>query len=130
MIAFAVELLGVSSLPFAIGLYLPLDLSTPIMAGGIIALIVQKLSREHEHKEREGNGILFSSGLVAGDALVGVMIAFLIALIPSYATFYESHEAVSLSGSFGPWLALICFAVIISLLWNSTRLGKPEKQRM
>ena len=127
MIAFAVELLGVSSLPFAIGLYLPLDLSTPIMAGGIIALIVQKLSREHEHKEREGNGILFSSGLVAGDALVGVMIAFLIALIPSYATFYESHEEVSLSGSFGPWLALICFAVIISLLWNSTRLSRSKK---
>ncbi|MFH0931859.1 MAG: OPT/YSL family transporter, partial [Candidatus Zixiibacteriota bacterium] len=130
MIALAVELLGVSSLPFAIGLYLPLDLSTPIMAGGIIALIVQKLSKEHQYKEREGNGILFSSGLVAGDALVGVLIAFLIASMPSYATFWESHEAVSLSGSFGPWLALICFAIIISLLWNSTRLGKPEKQRM
>jgi uncharacterized oligopeptide transporter (OPT) family protein len=130
MIALTVELLGSSSLPFAIGLYLPLDLSTPIMAGGIIALIVQKLSREHEHKEREGNGILFSSGLVAGDALVGVLIAFLIASVPSYAAFWESHEAVSLSGSFGPWLALICFAIIISLLWNSTRLGKPEKQRM
>ncbi len=127
MIALTVELLGVSSLPFAIGLYLPLDLSTPIMAGGIIALIVQKLSREHEHKEREANGILFSSGLVAGDALVGVLIAFLIASIPSYATFWESHEAVSLSGSFGPWLTLICFAIIMFLLWNSTRLSRSKK---
>jgi putative OPT family oligopeptide transporter len=127
MLALAVELLGVSSLPFAIGLYLPLDLSTPIMAGGLIALLVQKTSRENLFKMREENGILFSSGLVAGDALVGVLIAFLIALIPSYATFYESHEALSLSGSFGPWLALICFGIVVFLLWRFTQPMKHEK---
>ncbi len=127
MIAFAVELLGVSSLPFAIGLYLPLDLSTPIMAGGIIALIVQKLSKANQFKAREENGVLFSSGMVAGDALIGVLIAFLIALIPAYATFYESHEEVSLSANFGPWLALICFAAIMLLLWRFTWPMKHEK---
>lgn len=127
-IALAVELLGVSSLPFAIGLYLPLELSTPIMAGGIVAFIVQKLSHEHEQKERESNGVLFSSGLVAGDALVGVGIALLIVLVPSYAHFYESHEEEPLAGSYGPALSLISFAMIILLLWNSTRLNNKTQR--
>jgi len=127
MIACAVELLGISSLPFAIGLYLPLDLSTPIMAGGIIALLVKKLSKEELFKRREEKGILFGSGLVAGDALVGVAIAFVIAFIPMYATFYDAHEALSLSGSFGPWLSLFCFASITFLLWRFTRLNKAVK---
>jgi putative OPT family oligopeptide transporter len=126
-IALGVELLGVSSLPFALGLYLPIELSTPIMAGGIIALVVQKLSREEEQKEREANGVLFSSGLVAGDALVGVGIALLIVLLPSYAGFYEKHEEVSLAGSFGPALALIAFAVLMFLLWNSSRLKRQAR---
>jgi len=127
MIALAVELLGVSSLPFAIGLYLPLDLSTPIMAGGIIAFLVQKFSRAAQFKKREERGILFGSGLVAGDALIGVIIAFLIAFIPSYAQYYDAHEALSLSGTFGPWLSLICFAIVTFLLWKFTQLNKSEK---
>lgn len=127
LLACAVELLGISSLPFAIGLYLPLDLSTPIMAGGIIALLVQKISKEKEFKMREEKGILFGSGLVAGDALVGVAVAFLIAFIPSYAAFYDAHEALSLSGTFGPWLSLICFAIITYLLWRFTWLNRSER---
>jgi putative OPT family oligopeptide transporter len=127
MIAFAIELLGVSSLPFAIGLYLPLDLSTPIMVGGIIAFLVHKLTKGEHFKKREERGILFSSGLVAGDALIGVAVAFLIAFIPSYATFYDAHETSSLTGTFGPWLSLVCFAFITYLLWRFTRLGKSEK---
>jgi putative OPT family oligopeptide transporter len=126
MLAFTVELLGIGSLPFAIGLYLPLDLSTPIMVGGLISLVVRKTSKEHEHKDREENGILFGSGLVAGDALVGLFIAFVIAGVSSYEKFYTANEA-GMAGSFGPWLALICFAVITLLLWNATRFGKPKE---
>jgi hypothetical protein len=97
------------------------------MAGGLIAFLVHKLTKEGQFKKREERGILFSSGLVAGDALVGVAVAFLIAFIPSYATFYDAHEAASLTGTFGPWLSLICFAIITYLLWVFTRLGKTGK---
>jgi putative OPT family oligopeptide transporter len=124
MLAAAVEMVGISSLPFAIGLYLPLDLSTPIMAGGLISLLVGKISKPELAPKREEKGILFSSGLVAGDALIGVLIAFVIAFSSGYRAFYESHEEVSLSGIYGPWLSLAVFAVIVFMLFRSTRVNK------
>ena len=126
MLAAAVEMVGISSLPFAIGLYLPLDLSTPIMAGGLISLLVGKISKPETAPKREEKGILFSSGLVAGDALIGVLIAFIIAFSSGYRTFYESHEEVSLSGIYGPWLSLIFFAAIIFMLYRSARINKTS----
>jgi len=127
MLAGAIELVGISSLPFAIGLYLPLDLSTPIMAGGLISLIVSKLSREGTAQKREEKGILFSSGLVAGDALIGVLIAFAIALSSGYRAFYEGHEEISVSGTYGPWLSLIAFLIIGFMLYRATRIKQIRK---
>lgn len=127
MLAGAIELVGISSLPFAIGLYLPLDLSTPIMAGGLISLIVNKLSREGTAPKREEKGILFSSGLVAGDALIGVLIAFAIALSSGYRAFYERHEEISVSGTYGPWLSLIAFLIMGVMLYRATRIKQIRK---
>jgi putative OPT family oligopeptide transporter len=121
MLAAAIELVGISSLPFAIGLYLPLDLSTPIMTGGLIALVVRKISKEEVAKKREERGILFGSGLVAGDALLGVIIAFIIAFFPYYRVFYEAHEELSLTAGYGPWVSLVAFAGISFMLYRSTR---------
>jgi len=127
MLAAAIELVGISSLPFAIGLYLPLDLSTPIMAGGLIALLVRKISKKDVAKQREERGILFGSGLVAGDALLGVAIAFVIAFSGGYRAFYEGHEAVSLTGIYGPWVSLFAFVFICSMLYRSTRIKGLNK---
>jgi putative OPT family oligopeptide transporter len=127
MLAGAIELVGISSLPFAIGLYLPLDLSTPIMAGGLIALLVRKISKKNVAKQREERGILFGSGLVAGDALLGVAIAFLIAFSGAYRAFYEGYEAVSLTGIYGPWVSLLAFVLICSMLYRSTRMKGLNK---
>ncbi len=126
MIALGVELLGVQSLPFAIGLYLPISLSTPIMAGGVIAYLVRKLSSQEKAGERNMRGVLFASGLVAGDALVGVLVAFLIGSWAAYAGYYDRHEGMmnSVSGSFGPWLALILFAGLAAVLFRSAMKGK------
>ena len=77
MCAAAVELMGVGSLPFAIGLYLPIHLSTPIMLGAIIRWIFDEFSdmpKKRKNSVRE-NGVLFASGLIAGDALLGVLLA-------------------------------------------------------
>ena len=88
-IALSIELLGIHSLPVAVGLYLPLELSTPIFLGGILASFGGK---------RE-NGILYASGLVAGDALVGILIALLIVLgvhIPALQTPSRSLAVLAL----------------------------------
>lgn len=128
MIAIAVELLGISSLPFAIGLYLPLSLSAPIMTGGVVALIIRKMSRKDEHKTKNERGILFASGLVAGDALIGVAVAFMM-LWPTYAGFYDAHEGMwnTLTGSVGPWLSLAMFALIALVLWNRAYGGFKKR---
>ncbi len=116
MIALGAELLGVTSLPFAIGLYLPLSLSTPIMAGGILAMLVEKSSGGKLFKKRQEKGILFGSGLVAGDALVGVLSAVLIVSIPSYQEFYNKYEISSfITGNLGPLVSLAVFALLC--LW-------------
>jgi putative OPT family oligopeptide transporter len=127
MIALAVELLGISSLPFAIGLYLPLDLSTPIMAGGLLALLVKKTSEAvGNHKTREQKGILFGSGLVAGDALIGVGIALLLYLADKVAFFapYKTHVEEHAESFFGaPWgdiLSLSAFGILMVLFYLFT----------
>ena len=73
-----VELLGVASLPFAIGLYLPVSTSAPVIFGGLIALWVRGRKMGDSARER---GTLFGSGLIAGDALMGVLLA-VCAIIP------------------------------------------------
>ena len=66
-LALMIEVIGIPVLPFAIGLYLPIYLSTPIMVGGLIKLIVTKRKNktEEEIKEDDSKGILYSSGLIA-----------------------------------------------------------------
>ena len=78
-LALMVEVIGIPVLPFAIGLYLPIYLSTPIMVGGLIKLIVTKRKNktEEEIKEDDSKGILYSSGLIAGEGLVGILLAIL-----------------------------------------------------
>lgn len=68
-----VQLMRLPILPFAIGLYLPLSLSTGIMLGGVVSYIVYRNRKESQMEK----GVLISSGLVAGDACTGVVIALL-----------------------------------------------------
>ena len=73
--AIAVEVLGIPILPVAIGLYLPLELSATIMIGGVIRWIVDKKTAG-KNGEASG-GVLFCSGLIAGEGLVGILLAIL-----------------------------------------------------
>ena len=73
--AIVVEILGIPVLPVAIGLYMPLELSATIMIGGVIRWIVDKKSAD-KNGEASG-GVLFCSGLIAGEGLVGILLAIL-----------------------------------------------------
>jgi putative OPT family oligopeptide transporter len=76
-IAAVMELSGVRSLPFAVGAYLPLSVSTPIYIGGLVKFIVDKIQKSDEEESDIGPGALLSSGLIAGGALTGILIAAL-----------------------------------------------------
>jgi uncharacterized oligopeptide transporter (OPT) family protein len=71
------ELAGIPVLTFALGLYLPIHLSGGVVAGGIIRVIIEKKFKYDEElkKQQTERGVLLASGLVAGDALMGIVIA-------------------------------------------------------
>lgn len=74
-IALIFEVLHIPVLPVAIGLYLPLELSSTIMLGGVIRHFADKGKSESEKKDESNSGILFSSGMIAGEGLVGILLA-------------------------------------------------------
>jgi putative OPT family oligopeptide transporter len=77
-IALALELSGISSLPFAVGVYLPLSSTTPIMFGGIVRWLVDRKKKSKRPEEDESSpGVLLSSGLIAGGSISGIAIAIL-----------------------------------------------------
>ena len=78
VIAVVVEIIRIPVLPFAIGIYLPVQLNACIMVGGLIRLAMDKSKKpEEEKKEITNNGILFCSGMIAGEGLVGILLAIL-----------------------------------------------------
>ena len=77
-IAIVVEVVGIPVLPFAIGIYLPVQLNACIMVGGLVRLAFDKMNRKEEEKKNIVNdGILFCSGMIAGEGLVGILLALL-----------------------------------------------------
>jgi putative OPT family oligopeptide transporter len=75
-ISVVMEMLGKSSLVFALGMYLPLQLTTPILAGGFLSHLVNKKSEKkggEEGKSIRERGVILASGLMAGGALGGVL---------------------------------------------------------
>lgn len=78
-LAVSLEFLGLNSLTVAVGFYLPVSVSTPIMIGGFVRYLTEVFVKKAEDKKsREETGTLFASGLIAGEALVSVIIAILI----------------------------------------------------
>jgi putative OPT family oligopeptide transporter len=117
LITLVMEMLGTSSLVFALGIYLPLNLTTPILAGGFLSYLVnrrsEKMGGEPGHRIRE-RGIILASGLMAGGALGGVLGAAL-RLLPGFhedliQTPFYSWDLVSQCVS-GLLFAGLCFYV-------------------
>ena len=75
-IAIVVEILHMPVMPFAVGMYLPFSLSAGIMAGGVVRILVEKRKgTEKEKKARTDRGLLFTSGMIAGEGIIGILLA-------------------------------------------------------
>lgn len=114
-------MIGVPALAFSLGMFIPLELNTPILAGGIIAHFVSTRSKDEKiNNARRERGTLIASGFIAGGALMGVLSAVLRFFNINFVNeaWFESHSA--------EFIALIMFIVIIVyMIWDSLR-GKPE----
>lgn len=115
-IAVAIEIIGIGSLPVAIGLYLPLELSSAIMIGGVIRLCTDIAAHE------SGRGILFCSGMIAGEGLAGILLAVL-ALMGAEKAIDISSAADT--GAAGGIIILVILIVLVSL--SALRGSKKEK---
>jgi putative OPT family oligopeptide transporter len=126
-IAVVVELLGIPALPFAVGLYLPMSLSTPIMVGGVVRWIVERKGSKAEIKERRENGVLWSSGLIAGEATIGIFLALFIYLKDKWAALHNIQTPLIgkiAEGTGDGIISLSVFAILTFLLWRTTRLHR------
>lgn len=130
-LAIVMEILRIPVLPVAIGLYLPIHLSTPIMAGGLLRLYFEKKKyKKQEDKDRSvTNGMLYSSGLIAGEGLVGIVLA-IFAIIPMGSiTFGEFINLESRGFSLGNIGGLVIFLILLSTilkfsLWRNVENGE------
>lgn len=121
LIALVLEMAGVASLPFAVGLYLPLATSVPILVGGMLrGWMDRRRAAEREHDR----GVLLASGYIAGGALAGIVIA-LAAGVPfgfdAALTAWATRSNPFYGGTQADLLALLPFAVLVVLLGAAAR---------
>ena len=108
--------IGIPALPFALGMFLPLQLNLPLLIGGLIAWFVSTRSKDQAlNKARMSQGTLIASGFIAGGALMGVVGAILkFADVDWKLTQWNSSNAASWVG-LGMYLALIIYFAVHSL---------------
>ncbi len=134
MIAIVLEMSGIPSLAFAVGVYLPLASSTPIFVGGMLRWLVDRWLRKHKFREHDlthdelvaegdkSSGVLLASGYIAGGALAGIVIAImagwpsLAGMNDRIAQWATAHNPF-FAGPHADLLALLPFAVLCVMLY-------------
>jgi len=125
-IAVVIEIIGIPVLPFAIGIYLPIHLNACIMVGGIIRLCFDKM-KKNKHKDAIVNdGILFSSGMIAGEGLVGILLAVLAVFGISAKIDLSGIIAKVIPAGVSQLLGLAFFGIIILTLLKFTLWKKRD----
>ena len=134
-IALVIEVLGVPVMPFAIGLYLPIHLSTPIMAGGLLRFFLEKRKYASEKAKNDcvQSGVLYTSGMIAGEGIIGILLA-VFAIIPmgvdatgakiSLGDVINISDKISL-GNIG---ALIVFAALLFTVYLAAKKGEKASK--
>jgi putative OPT family oligopeptide transporter len=106
----------------AVGIYLPLDVTMPIFLGGILAHFVERSAGKpadpNDHERMHQDGVLFSSGLITGEALMGIAVAF-------FVWKFNNPDVMALPENFrfGEWAGLLVFAVLGALLYRTAVEG-------
>ncbi len=134
MIALVLELSGIPSLAFAVGVYLPLSSSTPIFVGGLVRWLVDRHQRKKQTRvltEEEAAaasdrspGVLLSSGYIAGGAIAGIVIAFLAGVMDNVdadLTAWAERANPFFAGPDSDALSMLPFAVITLVLYLAGR---------
>ena len=120
--ALILTMINVPALAFALGMYLPLELNTPLLIGGLISHFVITRSKDEElNKARKERGTLIASGFIAGGALFGVLSAVLRYFDLNWVdkAWIESHSA--------ELIAIIMFAAISAyFIWDTLRAKKES----
>ena len=114
-ITVALEILGISSLPVAVGVYLPISTSATMFMGGIVRWMVDRklgAGSNEENVADSGPGVLFSSGLIAGGAITGVLLTAL--TVKEWDGWFNMDTA---AGAFGTssLVAIVAFLLFIAL---------------
>jgi hypothetical protein len=145
MIAVVLEMSGIPSLAFAVGVYLPLSSSSPIFLGGMIRWLVDKYLRvkfanrklteeEFVAETDKSPGVLMASGYIAGGALAAVFIAFFAGLWKERSDLIEHWSRTNNPFFNGPWadlLSLLPFVVLMIILYlvGREKLLAPRRSR-
>jgi putative OPT family oligopeptide transporter len=131
MIALVLEMAGIPSLAFAVGVYLPISSSTPILIGGLVRWWVDRgLRRKSAHRDLPAEelqaesdrspGVLMASGYIAGGAIAGIVVAFMAGVLEpvdrTLQTWSTAHNPF-FAGASADALALIPFGALTALLW-------------
>lgn len=135
-IALVAQILGIPVLPFAVGLYLPIHLNAGIMAGGVVRWFFErKKARTKEEglakKDTISRGILFTSGMIAGEGIIGILLA-VFAIIPMGEAVGSLGDFIKLDRVFpgftlGNIGGLLFFALLILMMLKFTLWHRPKK---
>lgn len=142
MIAVVLEMAGIASLAFSVGVYLPLSSTLPIMVGGVIRWLADRRNNKLEHnaklneEERQlagdrSSGVLLASGYIAGGALAGIIIAITAGVLTHFDQMmadWAEHGNPFYAGSSSDALSLLPYAVMIVLLYVVAREKKKGVQ--
>ena len=117
-LSITLELCGIRSLSFAVGSYLPIATTAPIFAGGLARAWVERQSGKAEESELSA-GTLFSSGLIAGGSLAGILFAVLvgtgnIAMFQGIGEWFPALHSDGASGQVATALLFLALAVIVA----------------
>lgn len=127
LIALILTFIKVPALPFALGMFIPIDLNIPLLIGGAVSWFVSSRTKDEKiNKARYDRGTLIASGFIAGGALMGVVSAILkFANVDLVAKTADGSLFAST-----PWASLIAFvmyiAIIIYMIWDSKRVKIKE----
>jgi len=113
-------------LAVAVGIYLPLELMTPIFLGGLLAWVAERRLRRQgleaaEIERRHRKGLLFAAGMITGEALMGIAIA-----VPIVTSGSADVLALPSLWHFGEWLGLVVLAVLAGLLFKTAMTADPS----